>query len=222
MEQYIFGARNGVHILNLEQTAEKLKEACEFVRDLVANGGVIVFVGTKNQATEIIKKYATEAESPYVIKRWLGGTLTNFSQIRSRVKHYLDLKKKQATGGLEKYTKKEQLEFSREIENLGEMYDGVVSLEKRPDALFIVDIQKEKTAVREAKQTGAKIIAICDTNINPDLVDRCIPGNDDAVKSIELFTRSIAEAVKEGRGIRAKNQKAAAEKVVKKMEEKKA
>lgn len=214
MEPYIFGSRNNVHIINLEVTETKLKEALDYVTDLVAKGGTIVFVGTKTQAQEIVKKYATECGTSYVVTRWLGGTLTNFNQIKSRVKYYLDLKQKQESGELAKYTKKEQLEFSREIADLGEKYDGIASLEKRPDALFVIDVQHESTAVREAKQMKIKMVALCDTNVNPTPIDFCIPGNDDAVKSIELITKLMAEAVKEGKELAATRQKETQAKVV--------
>ncbi len=198
MSQYIFGTRNNVHIVDLEKTLAKLKEAADFIRETVARGGVVLFVGTKTQAAEIVKRHAIDCGMPYVTNRWLGGTLTNFKQIRSRIKHFLDLKEKHAKGELQKYTKKEQLLFAREIEDLDEKIGGISSLQRVPNALFVVDVKDEETAVREAENIGIKVVAICDTNINPDPIAYCIPGNDDAVKSIELVTRVMAEAVKEG------------------------
>lgn len=199
MEPSIFGVRNDVHIINLEKTFESLQKASDFVTNMVASGGNIVFVGTKVQAKDIVKAAAEDCGMPYVINRWLGGTLTNFSQLRNRTKHFLDLKKKKESGELAKYTKKEQLMFSREIEDLRANFEGVSFLERLPNALFVVDIKHEKTAVAEAKQTGVNIVAVCDTNVNPTDIQYCIPGNDDALKSIELFVKVIAEAVKEGK-----------------------
>lgn len=217
MEPYIFGTRNEVHIINLERTLEDLRTTTDYVRDLAAVGGMIVFVGTKTQAKEIVKKYATECGMPYVTNRWLGGTFTNFNQIRGRVKHLIDLRHKKETGELQKYTKKEQLMFAREIEDLQENFGGIEAVERLPAAIFVVDVKHEKTAVSEAEQTKVKVVAICDTNVNPSNIDYCIPGNDDAVKSIDLFTRVIAEAVKEGKELGAKKAKDASVKVVEKM-----
>lgn len=214
MEPYIFGARNNVHVINLEKTLEKLKEALDAVRETVGKGGVILFVGTKTQAQELVKRSATEVSMPYVVTRWLGGTLTNFKVIRNRVKYFLDLKDKQTRGELQKYTKKEQLLFAREIEDLEEKFGGVASLERLPDMIYVIDIKHEDTAVREAKQMKVKIVAICDTNVNPTGISYCIPGNDDAVKAIEFITRLVAEAVKEGKELAAARAKEAAEKAV--------
>ncbi|MBI4280956.1 30S ribosomal protein S2 [Candidatus Uhrbacteria bacterium] len=214
MEPYLFGTRNNVHIINLEKTLEALEQATAYVRELVAGGGAIIFVGTKTQAQEIAKRYAVEGGMPFVVRRWLGGTLTNFQEMRRRVKYFLDLKHKKDSGELQKYTKKEQLLFGREIEDLEEKFGGVSGLERLPNALFVIDVRHEETAVREAAQTGVKVVAICDSNIDPTDIEYCIPGNDDAVKSIELFTRLIAEAVKEGKELAATRAKEAQAKAV--------
>lgn len=198
MAEYIFGTRNEVHIIDLEKTLEKLQAAAEFVRETVGNGGTILFVGTKTQAKDLVKAAAIDCGMPHITNRWLGGTLTNFGQIRGRVKRFLDLKDKQAKGELGKYTKKEQLLFSREIEDLEEKFGGIARLERLPDALFVIDIKYEDTAVREANRTGVRVVAICDTNVDPTTVSYPIPGNDDAVRSIELFCTLMVEAVKEG------------------------
>jgi len=204
MEQYIFGARNNVHIVNLEKTQEEIARTVEFIKELVAKGGVILFVGTKTQAQEAVKKSATDCGMPYVTIRWLGGTLTNFTVLRGRVKHFIDLRGKQQSGELQKYTKKEQIKFGKEIEDLQEKFGGIETLERRPDALFIIDVQHEKTAVHEAQLSGIKIIALCDTNVNPTNIDYCIPGNDDALKSVELIAKIIGDAVKEGKELGAR------------------
>lgn len=214
MEPYIFGTRNDVHIIDLEKTLAELIKASEYVRDLVAAGGSIVFVGTKSQAQEIIKRVALDCGMPYVCGRWLGGTLTNWIQLHGRVRYYLDLKKKQETGELQKYTKKEQLLFSREVDDLGEKFDGVATLERMPQALFVIDVKHEKTAVSEANQTNVPVVALCDTNVDPAGVAYRIPGNDDAVRSIELFTKAMGEAVKEGKLLAAARAKDAQAKIV--------
>ncbi|MFA5076101.1 MAG: 30S ribosomal protein S2 [Patescibacteria group bacterium] len=200
MKPYIFTERNGVHVIDLEKTQKKLEEALNFIKTTVQKGGVVLFLGTKKQAQSIVKKYAQECGMPYIDQRWLGGTLTNFSVILKLTKKYKDLKSKRDTGGFKVYTKKEQLDFQREIERLELRVGGVAELKKIPDVIFVVDVKNEKTAVVEASRKGVPVVAICDSNINPDLMDYPIPANDDAVKSIELITSLIAEAVKEGQG----------------------
>ncbi len=204
MKEFIFGSRNGIHIIDLEKTLVRLQDALDYVRDTVARGGVVLFLGTKTQARDIVKKYAEECGAPYVSGRWLGGTLTNYNEVINLVRHYNDLKMKQASGELAKYTKKEQANFGREIEDLETKVGGIKNVVRPPDALFIVDIMKEKTAVQEAQVRHIPIVALTDTNVNPELVAYPIPSNDDAVKTIELMTRLVAEAVKEGRDLREK------------------
>lgn len=198
MEPYIFMAKGGVHIINLEKTQEKLAEALAFVKKLVSNNGTILFLGTKKQAQSFIGQAAKDCGMPYINERWLGGTITNFREISRVIRKYLDLKKRKAAGQLEKYTKKEQLDFSDEIIKLDRMVGGIESLTKVPDAIFIVDLKKEKTALAEAIKKNIPVVAICDTNADPQKIAYPIPANDDAVKSIELFVNLIAEAVKEG------------------------
>ncbi len=199
MQPFIFGTRSGVHITNLDETQAGLARALEFASSVASRGGMILFVGTKPQARGVIAKYAEEVGMPNVTNRWLGGTLTNFTEIKRLIKKFLDLKDKSAKGELKKYTKKEQLWFSRDIEDMDRKVGGIQSMLSAPEAVFIVDIKAEKTALAEAKQKGAKVIAIVDTNVNPTDVDFPIPGNDDGVKSIELITRCLAEAIKEGK-----------------------
>jgi len=198
MEPYIFTAKSGFHIIDLEKTQELLQVALEFIKKVVSNGGTILFLGTKKQAQAIIIKHAKECNMPYITERWLGGTFTNFSEVSRLVRKYTDLKKKKSSGELEKYTKKEKLDFEREIEKLEKMVGGIEGMAKVPDALFVIDVRREKTAVKEAIKRNIPIVAICDTNVNPQSVTYPIPANDDAVKSIELITGLVAEIVKEG------------------------
>lgn len=213
MKQYIFGERGGIHIINLEVTAKKLAEALEFVTNLVAKGGVVLFVGTKRQAQEAVRQAGEEAGMPYVTRRWLGGTLTNFGEILKLIKHFKDLKAKREAGELIKYTKKEQLEFDREIEDLQNKVGGISGLTRMPEAVFILDLKTEKTAFEEAKKMNVPIVAIVDTNVNPRGVDLPIPANDDAVKSIETIVRLLGEAVREGKEMAAKGGAQAGKKV---------
>lgn len=198
MEPFIFTSKNGFHIINIEETQTKLQEALGFVEKVVANGGTILFLGTKKQAQPIIRKYAQECGMPFVTERWLGGTFTNFVAISKLTKKYRTLKEQKARGDLEKYTKKEQLDFDREIQKLEKVVGGIAEMGRVPDAIFVCDIKKEKTAVREAIRKNVPIVALCDTNTNPDLVTYPIPSNDDAIKSIELMTQLIAAAVAAG------------------------
>jgi len=204
MKPYIFGVRNGIHIVDLEKTLVKLGEALDFVRDTTARGGVILFLGTKRQAKDIIKSAALDCGMPYVCGRWLGGTLTNYAEVMRLIQHFNDLKSQQASGALAKYTKKEQANFAKEIEDLENKVGGIKNLTRPPDALYIVDVKKEKTALDEAQSRKIPVIALSDTNVNPEDITYPIPSNDDAIKTIELMTKLIAEAVKEGRTIREK------------------
>lgn len=199
MKPFIFGERSDVHIINLEKTAKKLKEALDFVRKTTAAGGVVLFVGSKEQAKEIVKRHAKEAGMPYVTTRWLGGTFTNFKTIKSVTDRFTDLKSKTATGGLAKYTKKEQLNFQKEIVKLEELVGGIEILKKLPEAIFVIDVKAEKTAVAEARKKKVPVVALCDTNINPEDVDYPVPSNDDAVKAIEMMVGLFAAAAKEGK-----------------------
>ncbi|HBR80703.1 MAG: 30S ribosomal protein S2 [Candidatus Uhrbacteria bacterium GW2011_GWE2_45_35] len=212
MEQYIFAERGGIHIINLEETQKLLKEACEYLKGVVSRGGLVLFVGTKQQAQEAVSKEATRCGMPYVSERWLGGTLTNFSEIKKLIRRLRTLKEQQERGELKKYTKKEQLWLTREIEDLEVRVGGIQNLERLPEVVFVLDMRGDKTAVLEAKTVNLPIIAVCDTNINPDNADFIIPANDDATKSLTLITRLMADAVIEGRKVfeTAKVQAAAA------------
>jgi len=206
MKPYIFGQKQGFHIINLEETQVKLAEALAFVTKVVANGGTILFLGTKKQAQKIITAGAISCHMPYITERWVGGTITNFSAISKVIKKFKDLKDKRAKGELDKYTKKEKANFDREIEKLERMVGGIESLTKIPDAIFVCDIKKEKTGVAEANKKNMPIVAICDTNADPNSVTYPIPANDDATKSIALLTNLVVEAVNEGVKEREKKQ----------------
>jgi len=199
MKPFIFTEKNGLHIINLEQTQKQLETALNFVKETVAAGGTVLFLGTKKQAQAIMKDGALACGMPYVIYRWLGGTLTNASSVLRVIKKYRKLKEDRATGVLaSRYTKREQLEINREIETLEIVVGGMEKLDRIPDALFVVDIKKEQTAVREAIKKGIPTVALCDTNVNPQLIDYPIPANDDAMNSIRLFVDLVVAAVKEG------------------------
>jgi small subunit ribosomal protein S2 len=206
MKKFIFTERSGVHVIDLEKTVNELEKATKFVQDTVAKGGVILFVGTKKQGAPIMKKYADEVGMPYIVERWIGGLFTNFANVGKLIRKYKSLLDQKKSGKLEKYTKKEQVEFTKEIERLKRLVGGLGDMSKIPAAIFVLDAKREKTAVTEARTKGVAVVSFCDTNINPDDVDYPIPANDDAVKSIEIITKSIAEAIKLGQA-KAKDQK---------------
>lgn len=218
MKPFIFGSRLGVHIINLEKTQEALSEALEFLKGIASRGGVILFVGTKLQAQAPIQKYAQAAGMPYVQNRWLGGTLTNFGQIKQTLKRLKTLKDQRDKGELKKYTKKEQIMIGREIEEMEEKFGGIENVTRTPDAVFIIDVKTEKTAVQEAIVTGIPVVALCDTNVNPEGITKVIPGNDDAVKSIELVCKLACDAIKDGKATTVKTAADVRVKTVKKEE----
>jgi small subunit ribosomal protein S2 len=199
MAPYIVAERNNVHIINLDETRAKLETALNFIKDLVSKGGVLLFVGSKEQAKAITRAKAESVLMPHVTDRWLGGTITNFGVISRLIKTLKDLKSKRASGELEKYTKKERHDFDLEIRDLEEKVGGIASLDRLPDAIFILDVKNESTAVREAKRKKVPIVGVCDTNTDPSGINYMIPANDDAVKSIEMIISLVAEAVKEGK-----------------------
>lgn len=197
MKSYIFEARKGIHIINLDISREKFQTALDFISQSVAQGKNILLVGTKQQVKQKIQELAEEVGMPYVNQRWLGGTLTNFNVIKNSIRTFRDLTEDQAAGKLEKYTKKEQLQFNRKITKLSKLVGGLSTLNRVPDIIFIWDIKQEKTALTEAKKRGLPIVAICDTNVNPDGIDYIIPGNDDASKTVDLVLAAIKGAIKE-------------------------
>lgn len=197
MKKYIFMERNGIHIIDLKKTYELLQEAQNSIAKIIAEGKTILFVGTKKQAKEVVKQEASKCNMPYVTERWLGGMLTNFVTIRKSIKRYNNIVKMETDGTINNYQKKERLMLSREKEKLEKVLGGIVDMTKLPGAIYIVDIKKEHIAVDEARKLGIPIYAIVDTNCDPDLIDYPIPANDDAVKSIELITRAIADTIVE-------------------------
>ena len=201
MRKFIFMERNGIHIIDLKKTHGLLQEAQNSISRIIGEGRTILFVGTKKQAKEVIKYEANRCGMPYVTERWLGGMLTNFSTIRKSIKRYNNIVKMEADGTINNYQKKERLMLSREKEKLEKVLGGIVSMNKLPGAIFLIDVKKEHIAVDEARKLVIPIYAIVDTNCDPDLIDYPIPANDDAVKSIELITRAIADTIVETRQI---------------------
>jgi len=199
MKPFIFTEKNGVHVINLEETQKQLELALQYVKETVSAGGTVLFVGTKKQAQQIVKDSAIACGSPFIVSRWLGGTLTNSSSVLGLAKKLRKFKEEVASGEVTKYTKKEQLNITREIVRLDEVVGGIEKLERIPDVIFIVDIKNEKTAVQEALRRGVPVIAICDTNVNPELVTLPIPANDDATNSIKLVVELMAAAVKDAK-----------------------
>jgi small subunit ribosomal protein S2 len=198
MRRFIFGERNGIYIIDLQQTLQRIETAYSFVRDLVADGGTVLFVGTKKQAQDPIQSYAEKCAMPYVNERWLGGMLTNFETISKRVGKMQEYRRMRSSGEFEAMPKKEALLLGRELEKLERNLHGIRSMERRPNAVFILDTKKEHIAVTEANKLGIPIVAVVDTNCDPDLVQYVIPGNDDAIRSGTLMCRIIADAVDEG------------------------
>jgi small subunit ribosomal protein S2 len=202
MKRFIFGERNGIYIIDLQQTLERIDTAYRFVRHTVENGGTVLFVGTKKQAQEPIQKQAERANCPYVNYRWLGGMLTNFQTVHARVAKLHELERLVATGETEQMIKKEGLKVKRELAKLERNLGGIRTLERAPDAVFVIDTKKEHIAVTEANRLGVPVIAVVDTNCDPDVIDFVIPGNDDAIRSANLMSRIVADAVIEGQWLR--------------------
>ncbi len=202
MQQFIFTERNGIHIIDLQQTMTKLEEAYNFVRDSVAEGGSVLFVGTKRQAQETVVAEAQRCGMPYVTQRWLGGTLTNFRTIRTRIDYLLKLEERQKSGDLDKLVKKEALMLTREMQKLDIRLGGLREMRRLPKALFIVDTKHETIAIKEAATLNIPIVAMCDTNSDPDPIAFPIPSNDDAIRAVKLITAKLSDAVIEGKNIR--------------------
>ncbi|MFW5888610.1 MAG: 30S ribosomal protein S2 [Patescibacteria group bacterium] len=199
MKPYIFTSKKGVNIIDLTKTSQMLEEALEFMKNLTAEKKLILFVGTKKQVKHPMEETAKETGMPYICEKWPGGAITNFSILKRSIKKYQDLAKEREQGKLAKYTKKEQVEFEKEIGKLETKVKGLVNLNKLPDALFVWDIKKERIAVSEARKKNIPIIAICDTNTNPSLVNYPIPANDDATKTVELVLDMVKQAIQEGK-----------------------
>ena len=199
MAPFIFGHRNKIHIINLEKTLSMYQEAVKFVRQLASNKGSILFVGTKRQAREIIREEALRAGTPFVDHRWLGGMLTNFKTVKQSIKRLRDMEQMVQDGSLEKLSKKEQLNFQREMVKLDRSLGGIKEMNGLPDALFVIDVGYQKGAITEANKLGIPVVGVVDTNHSPDGVDYVIPGNDDASRAVRLYVRGIADAILEGR-----------------------
>lgn len=202
MKPYIFTERNGIHIIDLQQTLSRLEAAYNLVRQTVADGGLVLFVGTKKQAQESIAEEATRCNMPYINQRWLGGTLTNFRTMRQRIDYMLALENRFETGEINRLTKKEVLLAQRELDKLHIRFGGLRKLTRRPELIFIVDVKREEIGIREANVLETPVIAMVDTNCNPDPIDYVIPSNDDAIRAIRLMTSKIANAALEGLAMR--------------------
>lgn len=200
MEQYIFGDRNHIHIINLEHTLPMLKDACSFAGKVAASGGRVLFVGTKRAAREPIEEAAIRCGMPYVSQRWLGGTLTNFKTVKASIKRLIDMEKQVEDGTINRLTKKEQLTFQRELQKLTKSLGGIKEMPSLPDCLFVIDTGYEKNAIAEARKLGIPVIAVVDSNNDPSVVDYVVPGNDDATRAIRVYTTTMAEAIIDGRG----------------------
>ena len=202
MKEYIFTERNGIHIIDLQQTVKALNEASTLVRDTVANGGKILFVGTKRQAQEMIELEAKRCGMPFVTVRWLGGMLTNWTTMRQRISELERMERMRDRGDFDLITKKEALGITRQIEKLEMRFSGIRNMSKLPDLVFVVDVRKEETAVREANILGIPVVAMVDTNCDPESIDYVIPSNDDAIRAIKLIVGYMADAVLEGKAMR--------------------
>ena len=201
MKRYIFAQRNGIHIIDLEQTVQMLQTACMFVRDVAARGQSILFVGTKRQAQQVVEEEARRCEMYYVNQRWLGGMLTNFGNIQARIDYLVRLEDRRDKGELDLLSKKERSRLEKKLTHLNDQMGGFKEMTSFPGAVFITDPLKDKIAVSEARKVGIPVVSIADSNCNPDQIDYLIPANDDAIKAIRLISGKIASAVIEGRGI---------------------
>ncbi|MDY0308216.1 MAG: 30S ribosomal protein S2 [Castellaniella sp.] len=199
MAEYIFGQRNKIHIVNLERTVEKYLEASQFVRQVAARGGNVLFVGTKRSARELVAAEAQRCGMPYVDSRWLGGMMTNFKTVKTSIKRLKDMEAQQAEGATEHMSKKEALMFAREMDKLNKSIGGIKEMNMLPDALFVIDVGYHKIAVAEARTLGIPVVGVVDTNHSPEGIDHVIPGNDDSSKAIALYARGMADAVLAGR-----------------------
>ncbi len=204
MKRFLHGERGGIYLIDLHQTLSGIERSYTFIRDLVADGGTVLFIGTKRQAQDPIERYARECNMPYINQRWLGGMLTNFETISKRVNKMKEYQQMRDSGEFEAMPKKEALLLQRELDKLERNLNGIRNLERLPDAVFILDTKKEDIAVTEANKLGIPVVAVVDTNCDPDVIQFVIPGNDDAIRSGELLTRVVADAVIEGRQMRAR------------------
>lgn len=195
MKPYISGVKNTIHLIDLEQTVEKLEKALIFIQKLISEGKKILFVGTKVQVKELLKETAKECEMPYINERWLGGTFTNFKTIKKRIDYFNELAEKKEKGELDKYTKKERLDMDKELKNLEIKFGGIKDIVGIPDAIFVLDMKKDSLAIKEAGMKSIPIIAIADTNVDPSLADYPIPANDDAISSVSYVLNKVKDAI---------------------------
>ncbi len=199
MAKYIFGEKNGIYIIDLEKTSEAIKKAAAFLKKIVSQGEYVLFVSTKKQAQDIVREHAKRCQMFYVVHRWLGGTMTNFSTIRQSIKRLEELEKMREDGTFDVLSKKEKAQLTKELEKLIRNLEGIRKMNRLPSALFVIDSKNEAIAIKEAAKLSIPVVAVVDTNSDPDVVDYVIPGNDDAIKSIELITRVMADSILEGR-----------------------
>lgn len=199
MKPYIFGSRSGIYIIDLEKTEQQLKAACDFVEESASKGKHVLFVGTKKQAKLILQEEAKRCDMPYVVNRWLGGTLTNFPTMKSNIDRLRELRTQKADGLFERVSKKDAKHLSHQLDRLEENFAGLIDMDRVPGCMFVIDTKREEIAVREANRLSIPIIAICDTNADPDLITHPIPGNDDALRSIKLIASLVTESVLSGR-----------------------
>lgn len=200
MRKYLFGARNGVHIFDLEKTEIALDKALDFLKNAAASGKTILFVSTKPQAAQLMKEAAEAVKMPFVVHKWMGGLLTNFSTMKQRIRYYKTLKEQEKTGGFDKYTKKEAVGLRKEIEKLDTALGGVIDVERLPDVIFLADAVRDRIVVREANKVKIPVVAIADSNANPDGIAYPIPGNDDAVKSLTYLIQKVKSVILVGKG----------------------
>ncbi|MEK7124159.1 MAG: 30S ribosomal protein S2 [Patescibacteria group bacterium] len=195
MKDYVSGIKNNVHMIDLEKTASEFERALKFISNLIKENKIILFVGTKIQIKELVKKTAEECKMPYVSERWLGGTFTNFGTILKRVDYFKDMEAKKASGELEKYTKKERIKINKELDSLKTKFEGIKNMAKLPEAVIIFDLRKDDTCQREAKRKGIPVIGIVDTNVDPTMADYPIPANDDAISSVSYILEKVKEVI---------------------------
>lgn len=205
MMPYSSGTRNKVHLIDLKKTKEKLEEALRFIQELISENKILLIIGTKIQIKNLVKDIAKECNLPYINERWLGGTFTNFEIIKKRIEYFKNLEKRKTEGELEKYTKKEKAKIEQELRNLEIKFGGIKEIEKLPDAIFILDMKKDKLAVKEAIMKGVKVIGISDTNVDPTLVDYPIPANDDTISSVKYILEKVKEVIKKTKLCQKKN-----------------
>ncbi len=195
MKPYLYGVRDGIHIFDLQKTFDNMQSALSYLQKTISEGKKVLFVSTKQQAASIVETTAKKCNMPYVTHKWIGGLLTNFSTIKTRIKYYLDLEEKAQSGKFEKFTKKEASKLKKDLDKLSVAFSGLKGLTKAPDAVFVVDCVRDNIAIREAEKLGIPVIAIADSNADPDSIDYLIPGNDDAVKSLKYFMSKVEDAI---------------------------